>query len=147
MVELEDFKYSGTNITAFRMIDPGREEVTEVVEDYIRASEGGGGRFGAVGRKLPYPLGQTLRVRGAAESPLRSRYDVANLAVAEQTPLPLTINRLLNRSLKDISYFKNAARGPHFHPRAETNDKFVDKLPLCSNRKGLLNPANYIVRN
>ena len=28
MVELEDFKYGGTNITALRLVDPGEEKVT-----------------------------------------------------------------------------------------------------------------------
>ena len=27
LVELEDFKYGGTNITAFRLVDPGRRGV------------------------------------------------------------------------------------------------------------------------
>ena len=27
MVELEDFKYGGTNITALRLVDPGEEKV------------------------------------------------------------------------------------------------------------------------
>jgi hypothetical protein len=30
MVEMEDFKYGGTNITAFRLVDPGSELVQQV---------------------------------------------------------------------------------------------------------------------
>ena len=29
LVELEDFKYGGTNITAFRLVDPGQRGVQE----------------------------------------------------------------------------------------------------------------------
>ena len=35
MVNLEDFKYGGTNLTAFRLLDPERPEVKQVVEDWI----------------------------------------------------------------------------------------------------------------
>ncbi|XP_076044322.1 glutamate receptor ionotropic, kainate 2-like [Oratosquilla oratoria] len=39
-VNLEDFKYSGSNITALRMIDPDRAEVKKVMEDWEhRAAE------------------------------------------------------------------------------------------------------------
>jgi hypothetical protein len=31
MVNLEDFKYGGTNVTAFRLLDPEREEVRQVM--------------------------------------------------------------------------------------------------------------------
>ena len=31
MVNLEEFKYGGTNVTAFRLLDPEREEVRQVV--------------------------------------------------------------------------------------------------------------------
>ncbi len=58
LVELEDYRHSGTNITAFRMVDPGRPEVQKVVEDYLRADT----RFGA-SRKVSYPVGNSLRVR------------------------------------------------------------------------------------
>ena len=37
MVNLEEFKYGGTNLTAFRLLNPEREEVRQVVQ-------GGGGR-------------------------------------------------------------------------------------------------------
>jgi hypothetical protein len=30
MVEMEDFKYGGTNITAFRLVDPASELVQQV---------------------------------------------------------------------------------------------------------------------
>ena len=32
MVNLEEFKYGGTNVTAFRLLDPEREEVRQVVQ-------------------------------------------------------------------------------------------------------------------
>ena len=35
MVNLEEFKYGGTNLTAFRLLDPERPEVKQVVEDWI----------------------------------------------------------------------------------------------------------------
>ena len=31
MVELEDFKYGGTNITALRLVDPGEEKVKKIL--------------------------------------------------------------------------------------------------------------------
>ncbi len=30
MISLEDFKYGGTNVTAFRLVDPDRDEVRQV---------------------------------------------------------------------------------------------------------------------
>ena len=35
MVNLDEFKYGGTNVTAFRLLDPEREEVRKVVQDWI----------------------------------------------------------------------------------------------------------------
>ena len=54
MVDLDDFKYGGTNVTAFRLLDPEREEVKQVVQDWI---------FGEMryGRKLE-PHEQTIKV-------------------------------------------------------------------------------------
>ncbi len=34
MVSLEDFKYGGTNLTAFRLVDPEREEVRQVYSKF-----------------------------------------------------------------------------------------------------------------
>ena len=34
LVDLEDFKYGGTNITAFRLVDPARPEVVSVIESW-----------------------------------------------------------------------------------------------------------------
>ena len=34
LVELEDFKYGGTNITAFRLVDPAHPEVMSVVRTW-----------------------------------------------------------------------------------------------------------------
>lgn len=33
-VDLEEFKYGGTNITAFRLVDPERAEVQKVMRDW-----------------------------------------------------------------------------------------------------------------
>ena len=35
MVELEDFKWGGTNITALRLINPHHDKVQEVVREWI----------------------------------------------------------------------------------------------------------------
>ncbi|XP_071747530.1 glutamate receptor ionotropic, kainate 2 isoform X1 [Lepeophtheirus salmonis] len=35
MVNLEEFKYGGTNLTAYRLLDPNRIEIRKVVEDWI----------------------------------------------------------------------------------------------------------------
>ena len=48
MVNLEEFKYSGTNVTAFRLLDPERDEVKQVVQDWIYGEM----RYG---RKLDLP--------------------------------------------------------------------------------------------
>ena len=32
-IDLEDFKYGGTNITAFRLVDPHNPEVIEVINE------------------------------------------------------------------------------------------------------------------
>ena len=36
MVELEDFKHGGTNITAFRLVNPNDEKVQNVVREWIQ---------------------------------------------------------------------------------------------------------------
>ena len=33
-IELDEFKYGGTNITAFRLVDPERPELQKVVNDW-----------------------------------------------------------------------------------------------------------------
>ncbi len=43
MIELEEFKYSGVNITGFRLVDPLRPETQKVVQDWMR----GESRFGS----------------------------------------------------------------------------------------------------
>ncbi|XP_059485780.1 glutamate receptor ionotropic, kainate 2 isoform X1 [Neocloeon triangulifer] len=42
-VDLEEFKYGGTNITAFRLVDPERADVIKVMKDWAYGSES---RFG-----------------------------------------------------------------------------------------------------
>ncbi len=54
MVNLDEFKYAGTNLTAFRLLDPDREEVKHVVDDWIYGEM----RYG---RKLDQP-DQTIKV-------------------------------------------------------------------------------------
>ena len=54
MVELEDFKYGGTNISALRMVDPSDDSVREVVQDWVKGEM----RFN---RKIPF-AGKTIRV-------------------------------------------------------------------------------------
>ncbi|KAK1127285.1 hypothetical protein K0M31_003829 [Melipona bicolor] len=34
-VDLEEFKHGGTNITAFRLVDPEKPEIQRVVQDWI----------------------------------------------------------------------------------------------------------------
>lgn len=43
IVDLEEFKYGGTNITAFRLVDPDRADVIKVMRDWAYGSES---RFG-----------------------------------------------------------------------------------------------------
>ncbi len=57
MVDLSDFKHGGTNITGLRLVDPNREDVQRVVDEWIRVEA-------RLGRNL---LGldkrQTIKVR------------------------------------------------------------------------------------
>ena len=59
MVNLDEFKYAGTNLTAFRLLDPDREEVKHVVDDWIYGEM----RYG---RKLDAP-DQTIKVSSNTE--------------------------------------------------------------------------------
>ena len=59
MVNLDEFKYAGTNLTAFRLLDPDREEVKHVVDDWIYGEM----RYG---RKLDAP-DQTIKVSSNPE--------------------------------------------------------------------------------
>jgi hypothetical protein len=58
IVNLEDYKYSGANITAMRLIDPSRKEVREVIQDFINLSDNGN-------QPTPLERGQYLRVSSA----------------------------------------------------------------------------------
>ena len=62
MIELEDFKHSGTNITGFRLIDPLRGETQRVVQEWMRGEM----RFGAsrFGTKNTPGGGMTISVSG-----------------------------------------------------------------------------------
>ena len=44
MVQLDDFKYGGTNVTAFRLLNPDRVEVRQVVTDWVQGEMRYGGR-------------------------------------------------------------------------------------------------------
>ena len=46
MVDLEEFKYAGTNLTAFRMVDPENEEVRETVRTWNLKERFPGRNFG-----------------------------------------------------------------------------------------------------
>ena len=46
MVDLEEFKYAGTNLTAFRMVDPENEEVRETLRTWNLKERFLGGNFG-----------------------------------------------------------------------------------------------------
>ena len=52
MVDLEDFKYGGTNVTAFRLLDPDRAEVRQVVEDWMYGEMRFGRNFDAAGHSI-----------------------------------------------------------------------------------------------
>ena len=54
MVELEEFKYGGTNISAYRLVDPDLEDVQNVVQDWVLGEL----RYG---RKNPFQ-GKTIKV-------------------------------------------------------------------------------------
>ena len=55
MVELEEFKYGGTNISAYRLVDPDLEDVQNVVQDWVLGEL----RYG---RKNPFQ-GKTIKVK------------------------------------------------------------------------------------
>ena len=46
LVDLEEFKYAGTNLTAFRMVDPENEEVRETVKAWNLKARFPGRPFG-----------------------------------------------------------------------------------------------------
>lgn len=54
MVELEDFKYGGTNVTAFRLVNPELDVVRNAVKDWVIGEE-------LYGRKIPF-TGKTIKV-------------------------------------------------------------------------------------
>ena len=58
MVNLEEFKYGGTNLTAFRLLDPERAEVKQVVEDWLYGEM----RRSGYGRKLDQGPSTSIKV-------------------------------------------------------------------------------------
>ena len=48
MVELEEFKYGGTNITGYRLVDPSSPDVRKVVADWDRNRDNRRGQNSAV---------------------------------------------------------------------------------------------------
>ena len=57
MVDMEEFKYGGTNVTAFRLLDPEREEVRGVVRGWIE------GEMNNYGKILDVSANQGIKVR------------------------------------------------------------------------------------
>ena len=39
LVELEDFKYGGTNITGYRLVDPTQDWIVDIVEEWVKELE------------------------------------------------------------------------------------------------------------
>ena len=71
MVELEDFKYGGTNITALRIVDPENEAVLNVVQDWVKGEM----RFN---RKIPF-AGKTIRVSYASKIDIKIKSTVSQV--------------------------------------------------------------------
>lgn len=70
-VDLEEFKYGGTNITAFRLVDPEKPEIQRVVRDW----QYGEARFG---RKLEMPA-SAVRVNLITNVFKTQNYDYGSL--------------------------------------------------------------------
>ena len=52
LVDLEDFKYGGTNITSFRLVDPHNPEVKEVVKSWTLGIRGSKNRINETNFKV-----------------------------------------------------------------------------------------------
>ncbi len=60
MVELEEFRHGGTNVTGYRLVDPEHETVKKVIDDWLR-------REARMGRRLAGKQtlsGDTIKVHG-----------------------------------------------------------------------------------
>lgn len=55
-VDLEEFKYGGTNITALRLVDPEKPDLQRVVRDWVSGEQ-------RLGRKLDLGVSHQLGVR------------------------------------------------------------------------------------
>ena len=52
LVDLEEFKYGGTNITSFRLVDPHNPEVTKVVKRWTLGIKGSKNRINGTNFKV-----------------------------------------------------------------------------------------------
>ena len=52
LVDLEDFKYGGTNITSFRLVDPHNPEVKDVVKSWTLGITGSTNRINETNFKV-----------------------------------------------------------------------------------------------
>ncbi|XP_012273725.1 glutamate receptor ionotropic, kainate 2 isoform X1 [Orussus abietinus] len=71
-IDLEEFKYGGTNITAFRLVDPEKPEIQKVVHDWIH----GEGRYG---RKLDMGQGTNKNNLTVLKTETALIYDAVHL--------------------------------------------------------------------
>lgn len=56
-VDLDEFKYGGTNITAFRLVDPEKPELQKVVKDWVYGELRYGRKLDVgTSSKVRYPL-------------------------------------------------------------------------------------------
>ena len=63
MVNLDEFKYAGTNLTAFRLLDPDREEVKHVVDDWIYGEMRYGRKFESPDQTIKVNNNKVLTIR------------------------------------------------------------------------------------
>ncbi|XP_071746528.1 glutamate receptor ionotropic, kainate 2 isoform X2 [Lepeophtheirus salmonis] len=88
-IELEDFKYGGTNITAFRLVDPTSDVVKSVVQDWVLGEL----RYG---RKIPFH-----------EKSIRPNSTIHPNAIATETALVYDAVQLFARALTDLDRSQN----------------------------------------
>ncbi|XP_059083805.1 glutamate receptor ionotropic, kainate 2-like [Tigriopus californicus] len=85
LVELEELKYGGTNITAFRLVDPDLEEVQNMIED-IKFEGGRGGR----------------KTSDLNRSTIRPNSTIHPFAIGTETALIFDAVHLFSRALTDL---------------------------------------------
>jgi len=67
-VDLEEFKYGGTNITAFRLVDPDRADVIKVMRDWAYGSDSRFGRKQDGASSLPRVFNRPPSMSGCLSS-------------------------------------------------------------------------------